>query len=93
MPKRVYEQLYRAVRRDIETNYQSGGRYLSVREIADTFSVSLQIAQKAITQLKREGVVTSKPRIGILIQNTVSAPSSLQGKKILVLSNKQDYHF
>ena len=93
MPKRVYEQLYRAVRRDIETNYQSGGRYLSVREIADTFSVSLQIAQKAITQLKREGVVTSKPRTGILIQNTVSAPSSLQGKKILVLSNKQDYHF
>ncbi|MCK9170895.1 MAG: GntR family transcriptional regulator [Treponema sp.] len=93
MPKLVYQNFYRALRRDIETNYKPDDRYLKVREIAGKFNVSLQIAQKAVSQLEQEGVISAKQRAGIIIRNTLSAPSGLDGKKIIVLSYKQDYHF
>jgi DNA-binding LacI/PurR family transcriptional regulator len=93
MPKLVYQNFYRALRRDIEINYKTDDHYLKVREIADKFNVSLQIAQKAVSQLESEGVIAAKQRTGIIIRNTVTAPSDLNGKKILVLSYKQDYHF
>ncbi len=93
MPKLVYQNFYRELRRDIETGYKTGDRYLRVREIAGKFNVSLQIAQKAVSQLSSEGVIAAKPRAGIVVQNTGTAPSGLKGKKILVLSYKQDYHF
>lgn len=93
MPKLVYKNFYRALRRDIEKNYKNGDKYLKVREIAEKFSVSLQVAQKAVAQLESEGVIAAKPRVGITVQNIDSAPNDLKGKKIVVLSNKQDYHF
>ncbi|WP_320129393.1 GntR family transcriptional regulator [uncultured Sphaerochaeta sp.] len=93
MPKRVYDDFYRALCRDINSHYKNGDKYFGVREIAKNFKVSLQTAQKGVSQLSREGLVEAKPKLGITVSNTNESPSSLSGKKIIVLSNKQDLHF
>ncbi len=92
MPKQIYEKLYRAVKQDMYQNYAKGDRYLQIREIATKFAASTQSVQKVIAKLKEEGAVTTRARQGITIENP-SAPTSLQGKRIVVISNKQDGHF
>ena len=38
---------------DIDQNYQKDERYLSIREIASKFEVSIQTAQKGVTELAK----------------------------------------
>lgn len=93
MPKRVYDGFYRALYRDIVTNYKIGEKYLGVREIATKFNVSLQIAQKGVTELTQTGLLQAAPKRGIFIASTTSAIGNLSSKKITIISNKQDGHF
>lgn len=93
MPKKVYNDFIRALYRDIITNYSSGEKYLSVREISKNFSVSLQTAQKGVKELKVSGLVTSKPNSGIIVTSKNYNMKKLNGKKIYVISNMQDGHF
>lgn len=93
MPKKVYEPFLRALRRDIISNYKAGDRYISVREIAEKFGVSLQTAQKGVTELKNDGLVTSKPNQGITVSLKDAAHTNLSSKTVLIVSNKQDGHF
>ena len=93
MPKLVFESFLRALRKDIVTNYEKGDKYLSVREISDKFSVSLQTAQKGVTELQNDGLIISKPRAGITVAEKDYSRKSLSGKKIIVMSNRQDGRF
>jgi len=93
MPKKIYNDAYRAIRKNIEQNYQPGDKYLSVREIVQQFSISLQTAQRIVTQLNEEGVVESKRKSGIIVKKINDAPNLLPGKKLLVLSNRSDGNF
>ncbi len=93
MPKKVFEDFIRNLRRDILTNYEAGSRYLSVREISDKFSVSLQTAQRGVKELKDKGLISSRPNSGIIVQEKESATAGLRHKTIYVISNKQDGHF
>ena len=93
MPKLVFESFLRALRKDIVTNYEKGDKYLSVREISEKFSVSLQTAQKGVTELQNDGLIISKPRAGITIAEKDYSRKSLLGKKIIVMSNRQDGRF
>ena len=92
MPKQIFDKLYRNIKQDICTNYSPKQKYLQVREIATKFCASIQTVQKVIGKLKEEGMVSTQPRQGIIVQK-LDVPSSPSGKKIIVISNKQDGHF
>ncbi len=92
MPKKVRENLVREIKRDIAANYRVGDRYLTMRQIADAFGVSLQSAQKGIAQLEEEGFVQSRKKSGIYVAS-LSICGKTEGKRLLVLSNKQDGRF
>ena len=67
MPKKVYDEFIRALSRDVITNYSSGDKYLSVRGVSEKFSVSLQTAQKGISELRDSGLLRCKPNSGITV--------------------------
>lgn len=93
MPKQVYDEFLRRLRKDILTNYDVNEKYLSVREIAEKFSVSLQTAQKGVKELSEGGLILSRPKIGITVNDRHYRLVGLNNKKIYVISNKQDGHF
>lgn len=92
MPKKVLESLVREIKRDIASNYRVGDRYLTMRQIAERFEVSLQSAQKGVALLEEEGLVQSRKKSGIFIAALESCGKT-EGKRLLVLSNKQDRRF
>lgn len=92
MPKKVFDSFIRELRRDIKMNYKVGDRYVTMRQIADIFQVSLQTAQKGIALLETEGVVKSKKKSGIYIES-LESKATTNGKHLVVLSNKQDQRF
>ena len=92
MPKQIFDSFFRSLIRDIQCNYKDGDKYLSVRGISKKFNVSLQTAQKSVTQLVLENKIDSKPKSGIIIKKNLET-NILKGKKIIVMSNKQDGHF
>ena len=92
MPKLVFDNLVRNMMRDIRINYTVGSRYRTIREIAEHFEVSVQTAQKAVTLLIGEGLLSGKRRAGIYVLAT-ERQYVTSGKKLLVLSNKQDFRF
>lgn len=92
MPKKVMDSFIRELRRDIIANYEIGDRYLTMRNIAKNFGVSLQTAQKGVATLSEEGMVACKPKSGIFIQS-LNSVGKIEGKHLVVLSNKQDKRF
>lgn len=92
MPRKVFDSFIRDLRRDIRTNHKEGDRYMTMRQIAENFRVSLQTAQKGIFQLESEGIVRSKKKSGIFIES-LETRCSTKGKHLVVLSNKQDQRF
>jgi DNA-binding LacI/PurR family transcriptional regulator len=92
MPKKVFDAFLRELRRDIKMNYKEDDRYLTMRQIAQVFQVSLQTAQKGIAYLESEGIVKSKKKSGIFIES-LESKGSTKGKHLVVLSNKQDQRF
>ncbi len=93
MPKLIYDRFLRELRIDISTNCNLGEKYITVREIAEKFSVSLQTAQKAIKELSKENLITSKPKAGIIRTGLFCKDVDLTRKKVFVISNRQDGHF
>lgn len=92
MSKRIFNSFLRNLRRDILFNYIEGDRYLTVREIASKFNVSLQTAQKGVHALKAEGLILSKQKSGITVLNKHMHGDTLK-KDLVVISNKQDERF
>ncbi|QTQ15917.1 GntR family transcriptional regulator [Treponema parvum] len=93
MPKKIFDCFCRSLRRDIKTSYSSGDKYLSEREIAKKFGVSLQTAHRGVVKLVREGIIEARPRVGISVIENSETSFSTKNKKIIVLSNKKDGHF
>ena len=93
MPKKVYDEFIRALSRDVITNYSSGDKYLSVRGVSEKFSVSLQTAQKGISELRDSGLLRCKPNSGITVTSQSYNMKKMEGKTIFVISNMQDGHF
>ena len=67
MPKKVLSSVCRAITTDIKNNYEPGDRYLTIKEIAEKFGISIQTAQKAVTNLAIDGVITPRPKVGIIV--------------------------
>ena len=93
MPKKVYDEFIRALSRDVITNYSSGDKYLSVRGVSEKFSVSLQTAQKGISELRDSGLLRCKPNSGITVTSQSYNMKKKKRKTIFVISNMQDGHF
>lgn len=92
MPKKVFEAFYRELVRDIRANYKERDKYLSVRQIADKFSVSLQTAQKGVRKLSNNGMVSAVPKSGITIIS-LEQISPVRGKRVMVVSHQHDKRF
>ena len=92
MPKKIFDSFIRDMARDIKLNYKSGDKYLTIREIAERFSVSVQTAQRGIRRIEEEGIVSVKKKSGIFILSPEQTRNT-EGKKLVVLSNKQDHRF
>jgi len=85
MPKIVYPTFYKKLCQDISKTYRKGDRYLSIREIAEKFGVSVQTAQKGVSELAEKGILLPKKRSGIFVLRTKCA-DALHDKQLLVLS-------
>ncbi|MCD0442479.1 AAA family ATPase [Glycomyces sp. A-F 0318] len=74
-----HEQIARIIRNDITAGKLRHGQKLpSDREQAERFDVSSPVVAKAMTILTDEGVVTSKPRAG----RVVNAPDQLESREV-----------
>lgn len=89
MPKKVIDTLLDKIRISIAEHYELGDKYLTVRELASLYQVSLQTAHKAIRILKSENIVAAKPKTGTVI--TSKKPiNTIKGKTLGVFSNLND---
>jgi DNA-binding LacI/PurR family transcriptional regulator len=92
MPRKVFDDFFRRIKRDIENRYSEGGKYLSVRKIAEKFQVSLQTAQRGVKMLEEYGYVSVKPKTGITIES-LSPRKKLEDYTIAVISARGDTRF
>ncbi len=92
MAKRVFNELLRRIEHDLRLHYPPGSRYRTVREIARTFGVSLQTAQRLVSHLSNAGVLESKGCHGLYIKG-YPPHGVISGKRVLVVSNNPDPRF
>jgi DNA-binding LacI/PurR family transcriptional regulator len=85
MPRIVYPYFFKKLCQDISSSYRKGDRYLSIREIAAKFDVSVQTAQKGVNELAQKGVLLPKKRSGIFVLRN-KCDDTLHNKQLLVLS-------
>ena len=73
----LYQQLYQALRREIQTGGISAGQKLpSKRKLAEQLNVSVNTVDSAYTQLEAEGFVQSSPRRGFFVLETGWLPQA-----------------
>jgi DNA-binding transcriptional regulator YhcF (GntR family) len=92
MPKKVLDAFFNSLVRDIRTQYSEGGRYRSVREIADRFHVSLQTAHRGVQLLKDRGFITIKRKAGITVAS-LNPSETEETYTIAVISAAHDQRF
>lgn len=92
MPRKVFDSFVRDLKRDLRVHGEVGSRYLSTRDIARRFSVSLQTAQKGVRELCRLGMVRAAPRAGITV-TSLEPQAPLSGRHIVMVSNHRDRRF
>jgi DNA-binding LacI/PurR family transcriptional regulator len=71
MPKKVFDNLLRDIKRDIITTLKIGDHYLTLKGICAKFNVSYKAAQKVMKELARQGMIKT-------IQNSGSTVISLE---------------
>lgn len=87
MPKLVFPEFVRRLRSDIVSFCEGGERYLSIREIAARYGVSVQTAQKGVTKLASEHILVPRKKAGIFINKDIRRIlNPYEGKKVVVLS-------
>jgi DNA-binding LacI/PurR family transcriptional regulator len=92
MPKKIFDDFFRRVKRDMATRYSEGDKYLPVRKIAEKFQVSLQTAQRGVKMLEECGYVSIKPKAGITVES-LSPRKKLEDYRIAVVSAREDTRF
>ena len=93
MPRKVLEGLVAELALDIRGNRRAGDRYLTVRELAGRFGVSLQTAHKALRRLVDGGLLSTSRRAGTTVLARPGFEPDLEGRKVLLLSNNPDLRF
>jgi DNA-binding LacI/PurR family transcriptional regulator len=87
MPRQVFPDFLRHLRNDVVSSYNGGERYLSIREIAAKFGVSVQTAQKGVTQLTEEMLLEPRKKAGIYIgKGMKEIANPLANKEVVVIS-------
>lgn len=75
----LYEQLYRAIREDIEGERLSAGRKLpSKRLFAEHLGVSVITVENAYRQLVAEGHIEARPRVGFFVADLPNMSSNVR---------------
>ncbi|MCD8189449.1 MAG: PLP-dependent aminotransferase family protein [Clostridiales bacterium] len=75
----LYEQLYRFLRREIETGHiPAGERLPSKRKLASDAHLSVVTVETAYSQLVAEGYLRSEDRRGFFVQQAASRPEQAQ---------------
>jgi DNA-binding LacI/PurR family transcriptional regulator len=92
MPKKVFDAFFHTTIRDIKNHYQPGDKYLSIRQIAEKYRVSIQTAQRGVKKLEEYGYITVKRKAGITIES-LRPQKKLEGYKIAVISATADTRF
>lgn len=64
----VYQQLNERLRSRLASDYSRGDRFMSEREISDTFSVSRATANKVLAGLVSEGVLEFRRGVGTFVR-------------------------
>jgi len=67
MRKNKSDIIQKLIIEDILDNYPIDSRYRTIRDIAETFSISLQTAAKIVSNLTENGILSTKPRSGIRV--------------------------
>nr|WP_321261205.1 GntR family transcriptional regulator [uncultured Sphaerochaeta sp.] len=87
MPKRVFPDFLRHLRNDIVSSYHDGERYLSIREIAAKFGVSVQTAQRGVSHLAKEQILEPRKKAGIYVgKGMQEIVNPLADKEVVVIS-------
>lgn len=92
MPKKVLEPFVRKLRQHVQANHAPGDRFMTVREAAERFGVSLQTAHKGIRRLVADGMLATAPKSGATVV-ALDPVDSLAGRRIVILSNNPDRRF
>ncbi|GHU93430.1 hypothetical protein FACS189479_04790 [Spirochaetia bacterium] len=92
MPKKILDAFFGSMIRDIKNHYQSGDKFLSIREIAEQYKVSVQTAQRGVKRLEEYGYISVKQKAGITVE-TLRPTKKLAGYKIAVVSARPDARF
>jgi DNA-binding transcriptional regulator YhcF (GntR family) len=92
MPKKVFDAFFHTTIRDIKNHYQPGDKYLSIRQMAEKYRVSIQTAQRGVKKLEEYGYITVKRKAGITIES-LRPRKKLDGYKIAVVSARADVRF
>jgi DNA-binding transcriptional regulator YhcF (GntR family) len=92
MPKKVFDSFFHTIVRDIKNHYQQGDKFLSIRNIAEQYHVSIQTAQRGVKTLEEYGYITVKRKAGITIAS-LRPQKKLDGYKIVVVSARADNRF
>ncbi|MDR1446309.1 MAG: GntR family transcriptional regulator [Treponema sp.] len=92
MPKKVFDSFFSTIIRNIKNNYHEGDKFLSLREIAEQYKVSLQTAQRGVRKLEDFGYISVKRKAGITVQS-LRPRKKLENYKISVVSARQDARF
>lgn len=93
MPKVIFEPFLQALKQDIADRFQIGDRYLSVRDIASRFKVSLQTAQKGVRELCENGTLSAKQKSGIFVLQKPKPSEEETRKTLVVLSRNINSQF
>ncbi|MDR0640986.1 MAG: GntR family transcriptional regulator [Treponema sp.] len=92
MPRKIFDEFFNTVKRDLENHYSEGSKYLSVRKLAEKFQVSVQTAQRAVKKLEELGCLSVKQRAGITVKSV--RPLGKAGDyRIAVVSAREDTRF
>lgn len=68
----VYQQLNERLRSRLASDYASGDRFLSEREISDTFQVSRATANKVLAGLVSEGILEFRRGVGTFVRSDLN---------------------
>jgi DNA-binding LacI/PurR family transcriptional regulator len=92
MPKKVFDSFYTAMLRDIRNTWHEGDQFLSIRDIARQYRVSLQTAHRGVKKLEDFGYITVKRKAGITI-HSLRPRRKLEHYRISVVSARADARF
>jgi DNA-binding LacI/PurR family transcriptional regulator len=92
MPKLVMNTLLSSIRKDLQSHYAVGDRYLSVRSAARKFGVSYLTAYTGIKVLSERGMLELKRGSGSVVRSLTDS-LDCSGKRIIVLAHDRSRFF